>query len=228
VLRNFDRLPDEAESSAKANMSLLRALSGLGNSVIIISDLDPLAKSSIESCERWRSLLRSFVRIDLHSKLGQRIGEDDAEYRSRVSADSYFHWLFSGLSKSEKLVMMQLAQESVVNPNSSDIVSDLMAQGLIERRSGPLSVKDNNFAKFLTHAIPHDTVRLWEKEIGGARPASLQWSFLVLGVGVVAFLIYTQGEVFNTWVTYATGVAAAVPKILQFLSSIRPKSGAKA
>jgi hypothetical protein len=79
VLRGFDRMPDDPENSTKANISLLRVLSGLGNSVIIISDLDPLAISSIEASERWRSLLRSFVRIDLHSKLGQRIGEDDAD-----------------------------------------------------------------------------------------------------------------------------------------------------
>jgi hypothetical protein len=228
VLRNFDRLPDDSESSVKANNSLLRLLSGLGDSVIIISEHDPLSMSSIEASERWRRLLRSFVRIDLNSKLGQRIGEDDADYQSRISAESYFHWLFTGLSKSEKLVMIQLAQETTVNPNSSHIVSDLMAQGLIERRWGLLTVKDPNFAKFLKHALPHDTIKLWEKEIAGARPAVLQWSFLVLGVGVVAFLIYTQGEVFNTWVTYATGVAAAAPKILQFLSSVRPKSGAKA
>jgi len=227
VLHNFDRLPDDPESSAKANMSLLRLLSGLGNSVIIISEIDPLAISSIEASERWRSVLRSFVRIDLHSTLGQRIGEEDADYQNRLSADSYFHWLFSGLSKSEKLVMMQLAQEGVVNPNSADVIADLMAQGLIERRWGLLMVKDNKFAKFLVHALPHHTVKHWEKEIAGSRPASLQWSFLVLGVGVVAFLIYTQGEVFNTWVTYATGVAAAAPKILQFLSSVRPKSEAK-
>ena len=228
VLRGFDRMPDDPENSTKANISLLRVLSGLGNSVIIISDLDPLAISSIEASERWRSLLRSFVRIDLHSKLGQRIGEDDADYQNRVSAESYFHWLFSGLSKSEKLVMMQLAQEGVVNPNSSDVIADLMAQGLIERRWALLTVKERNFAKFLAHAVHRDTVKHWEKDIAGARPASLQWSFLVLGVGVVAFLIYTQGAVFNTWVTYATGVAAAAPKILQFLSSVRPKSDAKA
>jgi hypothetical protein len=124
--------------------------------------------------------------------------------------------------------MMQLAQEGVINPNSSDVIADLMAQGLIERRWALLTVKERNFAKFLAHAVHRDTVKYWEKDIAGARPASLQWSFLVLGVGVVAFLIYTQGAVFNTWVTYATGVAAAAPKILQFLSSVRPKSDAKA
>lgn len=228
VLRCFDRLPDDPESSAKINAVLLRILSELGNSVIIIFDMDPLSRPSIEASERWRILLQSFVRIDLNLKPGQRFGEDDADYQNRVSANSYFRWLISGLSKPEELVMLQLAQEHVVNPNSSEMVSDLMAQGLIEGRWGLLTVKDDDFAKFLKHAIPHHTVRSWEKQIGGTRPATLQWSLLILGVGVVAFLIYTQGDVFNTWVTYATGVAAAVPKVLQLLDSVRPKSGAKA
>jgi hypothetical protein len=123
--------------------------------------------------------------------------------------------------------MVQLAQEQVVHPNSYDMVSDLMAQEMIERRWGLLTVKDNDFAKFLKRAIAHDDIKRWEKEIAGTRPATLQWSMLV-GLGVVAFLVYTQGEIFSTWVTYATGLAASAPKILQLLDSIRPKSAAKA
>jgi hypothetical protein len=103
-----------------------------------------------------------------------------------------------------------------------------MEQGMIERRWGLLVVTDNGFATFLKHAISHDVVKTWEKHEAGTRPASLQWSLAILGVGVVIFLIYTQGEVFNTWVTYATGAAAAVPKFLQALDSLRPKSEAKA
>ena len=41
VLRNFEHLPDDAAIAARANAVLTRVLSGLGNSVIIISDLDP-------------------------------------------------------------------------------------------------------------------------------------------------------------------------------------------
>jgi hypothetical protein len=48
VLDGLDRMPGDPENSAKGQyISLLRVLSGLGNSVIIISDLDPLAISSI-------------------------------------------------------------------------------------------------------------------------------------------------------------------------------------
>jgi hypothetical protein len=228
VLRNFSGLPNDADSAANMNAGLLRALSGLGNSVIILSDLDPSLITSIEESERWRSLLRSFVRIDLNTKPPRRVDEDDADYQGRVSADSYFHWLFSGLSRKEKLVMLQLAQENVVNPNSFETVSQLMEQGMIERRWGLLVVTDNGFATFLKHAISHDVVKTWEKHEAGTRPASLQWSLAILGIGVAVFLIVTQGALFNTWVTYATGAAAALPKFLQALDSLRPKSEAKA
>ena len=97
---------------------------------------------------------------------------------------------------------------------------------MIERRSGLLTVTHNDFGQFLKRAIPGDTVKRWEKQIAGARPPSLQTSLLVLGVGVVAFLVYTQGEVFNTWVTYATGFASSVPKALQLFRSFRTKDGA--
>jgi hypothetical protein len=228
VLRNYERLSNDPESVATAFSALVRICSGFRNSVIIISDLDPMSIPSIEASERWRSLLKPFVRIELNSRSAQKIGEDDADYQSRISAEAYYHWLISGLSRLEKLVMVQLAQERIVNPSSSGIVSQLMEQGMIERRWGMLMVKDPDFAKFLPHAMPRDTVTNWEKQAAGARPATLQWSLAILGVGIIAFLIYTQGEVFNTWVTYATGVAAAVPKILQAFNSIRQKNGVKA
>jgi len=226
VMRHFERLPDNTERLAKANASLIRLLSSLGNSVILISSLDPVLVPSIEANDQWRDLMRSFVRIDLNTAPRRRLGEDDADFQSRISAESYFHWLFAGLPKLKKLVMLQLAQEKVVNPNSGEIVDELMEQGMIEQKWGLLSVKDDEFARFLKHALPQHIVRRWEKQLAGARPFSLQTSLMIIGVGVVAFLIYTQGEVFNTWVTYATGVASAVPKALQFFENLRSKSAA--
>jgi hypothetical protein len=120
--------------------------------------------------------------------------------------------------------MLQLAQEKVVNPDDSELFDGLLDQGMIERRHGLLAVKDHGFAHFLKHALPHHTVKHWEKEIAGRRPFSLQNSLMVFGVLVVGFLVYTQGDVFNTWVTYATGLTAALPKVLQLFDSLQAKS----
>ena len=226
VLRNFERISDDPAAAARAHAALSRLVSALGNSVILISSMDPVLVPSIEASDRWRYLLRSFVRIDLSTTPRQRVAEDDAEYYSRISEESYFHWLFASLPKLEKLVMLQLAQEKVVNPNDSELLDGLLDQGMVERRHGLLAVKDHDFAEFLKHALPHHTVKHWEKEIAGRRPFSLQNSLMVFGIGVVAFLIYTQGDVFNTWVTYATGVTAALPKVLQLFDNLQGKSGA--
>jgi len=226
VLRNFERVSDEPAAAARAHAALNRLVSALGNSVILISSMDPVLVPSIEASDRWRYLLRSFVRIDLNTTPRQRVAEEDADYYSRISTESYFHWLFAALPKLEKLVMLQLAQEKVVNPNDSELLDGLFDQGMVERRHGLLAVKDQGFAHFLKHALPHHTVKHWEKAIAGRRPFSLQNSLMVFGIGVVAFLVYTQGDVFNTWVTYATGVAAALPKVLQLFDNLRGKSGA--
>ena len=61
--------------------------------------------------------------------------------------------------------MLQLAKERVVNPNSYEIVYDLLEHGLIERKRGLLTVTDPGFRHFLPHALPHHTVKLWEKEL---------------------------------------------------------------
>lgn len=226
ILRNFERLSDDPDSAARMLAAINRLVSALGNSVILVSSVDPILVPSIEASDRWRNLLRSFVRIDLNTTSRQRVDEDDAEYQSRISAESYFHWLFAGLPKLDKLVMLQLAQEKVLNPNDRELIDALLEQGMIERKSGLLAVKDDGFAKFLKHALPRHTVKQWEKGIAGGRPLSLQTSLMIVGVGVVAFLVYTQGDVFNTWVTYATGVASAVPKLLQLLDNLRSKTGA--
>ncbi len=228
MLRNFERLPDSVETATKAHAALMAVLSAFDNSVILVSNLNPVMIPSIESSDRWRTLLRSFVLIDLHSTPRQRIGEDEADYQQRISSVSYFHWLFDGLPKPEKLVMIQLAQESVVNPNGSHTVYGLMEQGLIERRRGLLTITDVGFAKFLPDALPRQTIKLWEKELAGTQTFSLQTSLMILGVGVIGFLVYTQGDVFNTWVTYASGAAAAVPKVFQFFDNLWGKTTAKA
>ena len=93
VLRSFERLPDDVETAAKAHAALMRVLSALGNSVIIVSGLDPVMIPSIESSERWRSSLRSFVCIDLYSTPRQRIGEDDADYQ-----EPDFLWILFSLA----------------------------------------------------------------------------------------------------------------------------------
>jgi hypothetical protein len=228
VLRHFERLPNDGAIAAAAHAALLRLQSIVKARVIIITSVDPQYMPSIESSDRWRTLLRSYVRIDLDWHSGQRKNEREEDYHKRIWMESYYDWLISGMSRSDKLVLLQLAQERVVNPSSSSIVYQLIEQGMIERKFGLLEIKEEGFATVLQDAIPRDTVKDWEKQIAGTKQFPLQTVMAILGLGIIGFLVYTQGEIFNTWVTYAAGFASTLPKILQIIDSFRFGKAAKA
>jgi hypothetical protein len=133
--------------------------------------------------------------------------------------------LFSRRPKLQKLVLVHLAQENLANPNSRPIVSELIKEGLVGRGSGLLTIKDDCFAGFLKQAAPPEVVKRWEEQTAGIRSASLRTSLIVGGLGLVAFLIYTQADVFNTWVTYLTGLAASVPVFLRLFDAVRRNGG---
>jgi len=132
---------------------------------------------------------------------------------------------FSRRSVLQKLVLIHLAQDKLANPNGRPIVRDLMREGLVERRCGLLAIRDDRFAEFLQCVSHTDSVEQWEGLEAGVHKDALRTSLLVVGFGVAGFLIYTQGAVFNTWVSYMTGAAASVPALLRVLDCFRNGSG---
>jgi hypothetical protein len=96
------------------------------------------------------------------------------------------------------------------------------------RRWGLLIIRDSRFAEYVKSAVPPEAIKHWEGQGAGSRSTPLSTSLLVVGATVAGFLIYTQGEVLNTWVTYATGLAAAVPAFIRVVAMFRGKSGAEA
>lgn len=159
--------------------------------------------------------------MDFGSNRAHLPGRTQTGYQRGVTTDPYHRWLFDQRSQSERLLLVQLAQEGLINPNSREVAEELIQKGLIVRRAGLLEIRSAEFLAFLKHAVSISTTKRWEKEGAGVTAASLRISLLVIGVGVVSFLIYTQGEVFNTWVTYASGFAASVPTFLHVFSLFR-------
>jgi hypothetical protein len=129
--------------------------------------------------------------------------------------------LFVRRSKFQKLVLVHLAQERLVNPSGNRILADLINDGVIFRDRGLLSIKDPCFADFLQNAVPPDIITDWEKEGTDIRVAWLRTSLLIAGIGVGGFLISSQTDILNTWVTYVTGLAAVVPACLRLLETVR-------
>ncbi|HEY4048486.1 MAG TPA: hypothetical protein VGM27_16595 [Acidobacteriaceae bacterium] len=217
---NFERGLDDPASNQQMLSTLERVLSMLHKPVVIASKVDPPAKASGDEREQWQKVLQSFVRIDLNSGPTQRADETWKEFEERVFREGYYNWLFSGRSETQKLVLVQMAEERLVNPNSWPDVRELMEQGLVVRACGMLRIRDSRFVQYLKRSISRDLVKEWESH-GVGRSNTLRAFLLVTGAAVVIFVLCTQTAVVNSWITYATGLAAAIPALLKVLDLLR-------
>ena len=220
VFYNFEPGLDDPASNQRMLSTLEKVLSRFHETVVITSRVDPSTKASGDERKQWQTLLRSFVRIDLDAGPTQRAGETLKQFEGRISEEAYYDGLFCGRSRAQKLVLVQLAEEKLVNPNSRCDVRELMREGLVVRAFGMLVIKDARLAQFLKRAISRDIVKKWESQ-GAGRSNTLRTSLLVAGAAVVIFLLSTQGAVVNTWITYATGFAASIPALLKLLELLR-------
>ncbi len=221
VFYNFESGLEGREHRQQKLETLERVFCRLPQSVVITSMVDPVAIGSESEREQWQIMLRSFVRIDLNSSPTRHPNETVDQFESRISADAYYRWMLADRSRAQKLVLVHLAQEKVVNPNSRGVVRELMKDGLVVRQWGMLTIKDRGFAHFLKSAVPCRSIKHWEKQGAGIHAGTLRTALVVAGVGIGGFLLYTQGAIFNNWVTYMTGLAAAVPAVMKLLDVFR-------
>jgi hypothetical protein len=218
VFYDFDRGLEDPEANQQKLAALQRLQSKDGLRIVIASNVDPLRKALPANREEWQTLLRPFVTIDLHASPNEQPSETALQ---SLSKDAYYGWLLSSSSKAKKLELVQLAQEGLVNPNSRCVVSELIRDGLVVRRDGMIAVRDIGFCKFLKSAIPQETIARWERLGASGHSTVARTSLLVAGACLTGFLIYTQGAIFQTWVTYASGLAASLPVFLRLFEMFR-------
>jgi hypothetical protein len=226
VLRIGDRALDDRDSSRKIRLALESAFAKMSKGVFLILPADPAVKALAGESEHWQTLLRDFVRLDLKSGFARRDGAADEKFDFRIEASPYQCWRFYSLTRCQRLLLVQLAQEGFVNPHCREVVCELLEQGLIVRKWGTLTVSDPEFAAFL-NSIGPNVIRDLETRGDATNSFSLRISLWVVCIGLAGFLIFTQREMFNAWVTYATGLAAAVPALLKVVSVFRGKGGAE-
>jgi hypothetical protein len=133
--------------------------------------------------------------------------------------------LFFRRSILEKLTLVHLAQERLVNPRGYNILCNLLKEGLIERDNGILSIKDPCFADFLRRAVSVDVIRRWETNGADVRLAGLRTSLLIAGIGIGSFLILSQSNILDTSVTYVTALAALLPACVRVIETLRRGTG---
>jgi hypothetical protein len=216
VFRNFDRGPEQKMLSA-----LETILARFHGPIIITSTVHPVSKAKEESRGRWEAALQTFVCRDVSSHPSWHVPESSVKIPDIIAEEAYYDWLLAGRDKEQKLLLAQVAEEKIVNPNSKAVTEELVNEGLLKRSHGMLEVFSGGFAKFLKYAIPRKEIQAWEKEGAGSQRASLRMSLLIAGAALALFLLYTQGALVQTWTQYLGAVGAAIAAVFKLINVIR-------
>jgi len=155
---------------------------------------------------------------------------DLAHYRWRQivgfigdAAEPYYRSQWDLCSRDEKLVMLQLAQEGVVNPKSIDLVMRLARRRLlvVDPR---FCIMNESFGAFVRAAELPEHVVQWEHAGHGTTWSRLQTPIYALAIVVVAILLYTEQGLASSIVALATGAAGKLGSLRKLYAAINPSS----
>ncbi|HZT32405.1 MAG TPA: hypothetical protein VFA33_21125 [Bryobacteraceae bacterium] len=142
-------------------------------------------------------------------------------------ADPYYRVLWATCTRTERLVLYQLAEDGWANPKNQRAIQQLQRRGLIRRECG-LRIMNESFRRFVQAAqCPHEVAR-WEEE-----EAHSTWSAvkLALGTALVAFaawLLYTQRDVFQVGVGYIAALGAATTAVTSLVRGLTGRGAGQA
>jgi hypothetical protein len=117
-------------------------------------------------------------------------------------------------TRSEKLLLIQLAQTGLFNPLCTGTLEELVRKGLILPGPRP-RIMNTTFQRFLESAEGPDTVREWESEAGES--SWLMIRNVVLGLIILGLLVMalTQHQAMQTVTAVLTGVGTAMAGLLR-------------
>jgi hypothetical protein len=135
-------------------------------------------------------------------------------------ADSYYRVLWTGLTTTERLVLYQLARDGWANTRNLAAIQQLEIKQLV-RRDPMYKMINESFRWFVLSPEHADDITQWEKLEQESTWHALKFVVIAIGIGLGAWLLYTQAAFSQTVVGYV----AAIATLLTAAGSLFGRSG---
>ena len=132
-----------------------------------------------------------------------------------TQARLHYRYLWSTCTTDEKLVLVQLAKNGLVNPKYFGWVMDLMNRGLVVR-DPKLRVMNESFARFIRQETQRSEILKWQEEGGTSAWSVFKWILPAPLVLVAALLFITQRDALSN----ITGVLVAIVSLAPILVNL--------
>lgn len=142
-----------------------------------------------------------------------RLTADQLIHEVAVRAYSFYKILWDACDSPERLALIHLAEDGMVNSSNAPVVQHLLRKRLIVQKPF-IRLMNESFRRFIASAYrPEDLAG--EGTPGGWN--SVKGPLLLTLIVGVGFLFTTQRDLMNTTITVLTTIAALIPAMAKFL-----------
>jgi hypothetical protein len=158
------------------------------------------------------------------------IGEisDSLAFKLQITSHYFYTYIWQSLTKEEKILLYDLAEEGLVNSYDEYNLSLLICKGLIVNTEGTLMLFNSGFKNFILTAIGSAELGKIKAEVeDNGNWGKLKSPLNIAIVAILAFLLISQQETYTQVITYVTVLCAGIPTVFRLLSMIGSGSAVK-
>ena len=145
--------------------------------------------------------------------------EDEMIFKLQVTGHYFYMYIWQSLTKEEKFILYDLAEDSLVNSFDEYNLNMLRAKGVIINVNGTLKLFNRGFRNFILTAIGNTEARKIKSEIeDNGNWSKLKNPLLIIIGAIIIFLIASQEEAYSKLLTYVAALGAGIPTILKLFS----------
>jgi hypothetical protein len=240
-LNDLEKYKDEEKRLPEHDLERWHVL--LGHFKIVIKKLDPGNLKIEEDMPLWeKTILYETNNGHFFKKLQQPIinqlktdskgkmppDSDALSFKLGITAHYFYMYMWQSLTKEEKFLLYDLAQDGLVNPFDEYNLTLLLSKGLIVQEGCVLKLFNRGFRYFILTAIGNSEAMKIKNQIkDNGNWNKLKTPVLILIIAVLAFLFASQQEAYSTLIKYLTVITVGIPTVLKlfsFFDNTAPKS----
>jgi hypothetical protein len=172
----------------------------------------------VSECEIAPDLLSIGENLVHRLPLGSTLSAEDALDEIGRGARPFYEGVWNACATDERVVLRQLAEEGLINPNNPAAIARLLNAGLI-RRGQTFQIVNETFRRYVLGAASHDVVSAWEREGVCVPWGTIATTGVTVAFGLAGLLLLTQEQLVDAWISYVPALAPAIPTVWKVLAS---------
>ncbi|HVG13195.1 MAG TPA: hypothetical protein VM843_09335, partial [Flavisolibacter sp.] len=145
----------------------------------------------------------------------------------QVTAHYFYMYIWQSLTKEEKFLLYDLAEDNLVNGYDDYNLNMLIAKGAIIRDNGTLKVFNRGFRNFILTAIGNtEAMKIKSRIKDNGNWQKLRAPLSIILLAILAFLLSSQREAYSELMAYIAALGAGIPMVLK-LFTVFNKGGEK-